>query len=135
MAKPERRPLCDAWSKGSFKDMLRIACSILFIQSFNDDQKKALQSFFKDRHDIYYSAPTGHGKSVCFQAMPIIADEISGLANGTSKLLVITPLKSLMEDQVRSLTEKTAVSAAAIYQGQEDSILHDIEEDGLYSII
>eukprot|EP00112_Aurelia_sp_Birch-Aquarium-sp1_P000458 Seg1043.9 transcript_id=Seg1043.9/GoldUCD/mRNA.D3Y31 product="Werner syndrome ATP-dependent helicase" protein_id=Seg1043.9/GoldUCD/D3Y31 len=73
-------------------------------------------------------------RALFFQAIPVIADELSGLINGASKLLVVTPLKSLMEDQVKSLREKTAVTAAAIFQGKEDSVLRGIEE-GFYSIV
>ena len=128
------RPFCYTWTEENFEKALAVASCHLGIDSFNSDQKKALKSFFRDSQDVYYSAPTGHGKSIVFQAMPVIADELSGLLNGASKLLVVTPLKSLMEDQVKNLREKTAVTAAAIFEGQEASVLREIEE-GVHSII
>ena len=53
---------------------------------------------------------------------------------GTSVVVVISPLTSLMKDQVKITTEWHGISAAAIYSGQDDEVLQNIE-DGVYSIV
>ena len=70
-----------------------------------------------------------------FQAIPIISDVLASLAPLSSNILVITPLVSLMQDQVERIKKNTSVTAAAIFQGQEESVLKDIETGGVYSII
>eukprot|EP00794_Sanderia_malayensis_P020986 gene20986-23039_t len=123
------------WTEEKFKDALT-----LLYKYFNDvdmikpDQEKALRSYFKAKKNVYYSAPTGHGKSLVFQAMPLVADMLAENVIGTSNILVITPLLSLMHDQVDFLNSKTGLSAAAIYQGQTEEVLEDIA-DGVYSIV
>ena len=53
---------------------------------------------------------------------------------GTSVVVVISPLTSLTKDQVKITTEWHGISTAAIYSGQDDEILQNIE-DGIYSIV
>eukprot|EP00794_Sanderia_malayensis_P001537 gene1537-1700_t len=77
------------------------------------------------------NAPTGFGKSLVFQAIPVVADILMGELPGTSILIIICPLVSLMLDQVESL-KRNGFNAAAIYQGQDEKILSDIE-NGLIS--
>jgi superfamily II DNA helicase RecQ len=50
--------------------------------------------------------PTRYGKSVCFQMVPLIHDAIYG---GKHIGLVISPLKSLMNDQCKQAKHLFAV--------------------------
>jgi superfamily II DNA helicase RecQ len=50
--------------------------------------------------------PTRYGKSVCFQMVPLIHDAIYG---GKHIGLVISPLKSLMNDQCKQAKHVFAV--------------------------
>ncbi|WRT66995.1 uncharacterized protein IL334_003961 [Kwoniella shivajii] len=67
--------------------------------------------------DLIVVAPTGLGKSLCFQ-LPAITIE-----HGVT--IVISPLLSLMEDQVNHLTEM-GIKAAMLKEGIEDSALKEI---------
>ena len=64
--------------------------------------------------DVLAVLPTGGGKSVCFQ-LPALMKE--GIA------LVVTPLISLMKDQVRNL-EARGIKAVAVYSGMS---AHEVE--------
>ncbi len=73
-------------------------------ESFRPLQREAMQAVM-DRKDSVVILPTGGGKSLCFQA-PALA--LPGMA------VVISPLISLMKDQVDALTAN-GISAAAIH--------------------
>ena len=121
------------WNDQLFTEGIEYIKYLFQIENILDDQKIALTKFFKGK-DIHFSAPTGYGKSLVFQAIPIIADHLLEQAICTSSILVISPLQSLMFDQVAYLNS-VGVSAAAIFDGQEEEILKNIEEGGVYSVI
>ncbi len=80
-----------------FEEALRLAASLLQIDSFYEDQQVALKQFFQGKN-VFFSAHTGYGKSLVFQAIPIIADFLADKVIGTSVVLVVSPLISLMKD-------------------------------------
>lgn len=63
-------------------------------------QKSIIKAIMKNKTDVLAVLSTGYGKSVCYQ-LPFI------LHNFTKCVIVISPLISLMNDQVYSLTEKS----------------------------
>ena len=46
------------------------------IASLKDYQEKALASVAMERHDCLVCVPTGSGKSLCFEALCLVADHI-----------------------------------------------------------
>ncbi len=56
--------------------------------------------------------PTGFGKSLCYQAIPFVMDFKLGRTGTsiTSAILVVSPLVSLMVDQVEDLRRKVKTS-------------------------
>lgn len=79
--------------------------------SFRGKQKKLITHLLEN-HNLIVSIPTGAGKSLIFQ--------LAGLLK-RGKTLVITPLVSLMIDQVKQLEEKN-ISACAFYHNLSESI-------------
>ena len=66
-----------------------------------DYQEEYLDRILKGKEDILVSLPTGGGKSLLFQAPALFRSSF------TNRLtIVITPLKALMEDQVKALWQK-----------------------------
>jgi RecQ family ATP-dependent DNA helicase len=80
----------------------RVAQEVFHILSFRDQQKEVITSILGKR-DTLAVFPTGSGKSILFQIPALV---FPGLT------LVVTPLISLMNDQVRVLSEKTKYCAA-----------------------
>ncbi len=115
----------------NFSVAISTACKFLNVEKFYPDQEEALRNFFQGK-DLFFSAHTGYGKSLIFQAIPIIADVLEDQLIGTSTVLVISPLLSLMKDQVRNINENFGISAGAIFDGQDEEVLKAIEE-GVYS--
>ena len=80
------------------------------------EQSEALEFVFRGK-DVFVWFPTGFGKSICYQALPYMFDHKLGRSNVDCKsvVLVVSPLVSLMVDQVTSLS--FAGVGAAILRG------------------
>ena len=64
------------------------------------EQELAVKKFAMG-NDVFVSLPTGSGKSVCFSILPIVFDLLRGKPG--SVVVVVSPLISLMKDQVVSM--------------------------------
>ena len=100
------------------------------IPSLHAEQEEALRQFFSNQ-DVFVNLPTSFGKSLIFQATPIMADVLLRRSEGTCIVIIISPLKSLMEDQVRHL-KKLNISAVSVTDEHNDRIVGDII-DGKYT--
>jgi len=74
-------------------------CTTFGVQTLHKEQRKAIDTFFEDE-DIVVALLTTYGKSVIFQAIPVIA---SILSKKPYTIFIVSPLKALMEDQVQYL--------------------------------
>ena len=68
------------------------------------EQKQALLHFITGR-DVFVNLPTGFGKSPIYQLAPSIIEEMSHFDGKirSAIILVVSPLVSLMKDQVQYL--------------------------------
>ena len=67
-----------------------------------DYQLATITSFLKGE-DVLAVLPTGYGKSLCFLSLPDALDALYNKEHGHCLVIVISPLKALMENQVRNL--------------------------------
>lgn len=90
--------------------LIRVLQKYWGYNSFRPLQAEAMQAILENRDSVVV-LPTGGGKSICFQA-PAVA--MPGLA------VVVSPLISLMKDQVDSLTE-CGIPAACVNSSMSNS--------------
>lgn len=104
------------------------ALKILFgYDSFRAGQKSVIDSILAGR-DAFAVMPTGAGKSVCYQIPAVLLPGIT---------LVISPLISLMQDQVKALNE-AGVQAAFINSSLSEKDYNETirkARQGIYKII
>ncbi len=96
-------------------------------QTFRPGQKAIIDSILSGR-DAFAVMPTGAGKSLCYQIPAMLLPGIT---------LVISPLISLMHDQVKALNE-AGISAAFINSSLSEKAFYetmDATRMGLYKII
>lgn len=102
----------------SFQGALRYALRMLRKENLllKSEQLKAIESVYRGE-DIFLLLPTGYGKSICFECLPFLFDYKLRLNTLPRKewtsILVVSPLISLMVNQVKSLKQR-GVSAAIL---------------------
>jgi ATP-dependent DNA helicase RecQ len=77
--------------------------------AFRPGQREACEAALNGR-DVLVVMPTGSGKSLCYQLPALIRDDLT---------IVVSPLVSLMQDQVEALGSRAA-GAAALVNAQQD---------------
>ena len=82
------------------------------------EEKQVLLHLITGR-DVFVNLPTGFGKSPIYQLAPSIVEEISHLDGKirSAIIVVISPLMSLMKNQVQYLRQK-GIKASSISGGQ-----------------
>ena len=106
------------------------AASLFKILELNAHQKRAIQAIVGNKKDVFVNLPTGFGKSLIYQALPFVFDHVNKSAGYI--VVVVSPLVSLMDDQVKILTD-LGLSAISI-SSQEELDVTKIEK-GEYSIV
>jgi len=77
------------------------ACEQFKFSTLNKHQKEVIISAVLKKKDIFVSLPTGFGKSVIFQAVPMVLDNFTGESGQI--VIVVSPLLSLIKDQTECL--------------------------------
>ena len=112
---------------GIYKTPKEALKAVFGYDSFRPGQEAVINAIL-DGRDILAVMPTGAGKSLCYQVPAML---LSGIT------LVISPLISLMQDQVKSLNE-AGVNAAFINSSLSEKELNDTFKNaykGHYKII
>ncbi|XP_036694664.1 Werner syndrome ATP-dependent helicase isoform X1 [Balaenoptera musculus] len=114
----------DCWLPGPTAKQINCLKTYFGHSSFKPVQWKVIHSVLEERRDNVVVMATGYGKSLCFQYPPVYVGGIG---------LVISPLISLMEDQVLQL-EMSNIPACFLGSAQSKNVLEDIKL-GKYRIV
>ena len=92
-----------ASSSASFSCALSYALELLGTPTLTlkEEQRKSPEVVYQGS-SVFVWLPTGFGKSICYQALPFVIEHKKG-QHGSCAVLVVSPLVSLMIDQVESL--------------------------------
>ena len=111
-------------SSHNFADGVNYALSKLGMShlELKNQQKQAIVAVYEGK-DVFVFLPTGFGKSVCFQVLPFLFDHKLCLSDGSEKrcVIVVSPLVSLMVDQVRSLKSKGVYAVVISSSSRENT--------------
>ena len=107
-----------------------LAANKFKISCLNPHQKTAIQQLINEKKNVFVNLPTGFGKSLMYQALPIVIDEVSNCFGHI--VVVVSPLLSLMDDQVAYLTS-LGVSAIIVSSCKEED--YDSVAAGKHSIV
>lgn len=86
--------------KYSKNDMIILLKELFNYNSFKFGQFNAIEGFLSGR-DVFVSLATGYGKSICYQMIPLILRKLGRKCT----ILVISPLKALIEDQINNINK------------------------------
>ena len=86
------------------KDPLVVLKEVWGYDDFRENQLEAIQTIINQKNDILYLARTSAGKSIVYQLPSLVLDGVA---------LIVSPLLSLMEDQV-SATQNKGIRAYTI---------------------
>lgn len=84
---------------------LKVVATRLGYPELKKEQREAVLSFVQGK-DVFVSLPMGYGKSLCYGMIPLVVDEMKAHKEPSSIVLVVSPLISLMKDQVKHLQLK-----------------------------
>jgi hypothetical protein len=109
---------------GDTKDMAAENRRVFGHQQFRDGQKTIIENAIQGR-DVFVLMPTGGGKSLCYQLPAWCCPGLS---------VVISPLLSLIQDQVQSLTklgvEAVFLASSQDYNTEQVDITRRLRETG-----
>ncbi len=108
-------------------DIRRLLKQYFGYDDFRNGQREIIENIL-NKKDVLAVMPTGAGKSICYQIPSIVFDGVT---------IVISPLISLMKDQVDALTE-TGITATYINSSLSTSEFQTVlanARKGLYKLI
>ena len=102
-------------------------CEQFKFSELNKHQKEAIISAVLKKKDVFVSLPTGFGKSVIFQALPMVFDGFTGASGHI--VIVVSPLLSLIKD-----LRQVGISCVSLSDVSTQGDI-DLVEGGFYSVV
>ena len=101
------------YSSDAIRGAAADAGRLLGYSQMKPQQLKVVESFLKG-HDVFGVLPTGFGKSLCYACLPIVFDKLQHKPQGSSIVLIVSPLIAIMKDQVSDSTFAFIVNSSGL---------------------
>ena len=99
------------------------------IQKLNALQKEAIIQFVEKQRGVFIYLPSGFGKSLIYQALPLVFDAMHREGH---IVVVVSPLINLRKDQVQKL-KNLGISAVTLSDIEEEDV--KAVEKGVFSVV
>ncbi|KAG0438910.1 ATP-dependent DNA helicase hus2/rqh1 [Dictyocoela muelleri] len=106
-------------------EVYQILNDVFKLTDFRQNQEEIIRASL-DKEDIFVLMPTGGGKSLCFQ-LPALLDE--------GVTIVISPLISLIHDQITNLLNKNIIAMAISSNIRERNVIYQAVKKGICKIL
>ena len=97
---------------------VQFALDRLGVEALKDKLKEAICKFVGGQ-DCFVILPTGYGKTLCYVLLPFVFDYLLKRTLGSSIVVCVSPLVSLMMDQVRKYSAQ-GLTTQFVGEAQED---------------
>ena len=77
----------------SIEDAFSKVCEVFAIEKLNKHQEDAIKFLVEKKKDVFVNSPTGFGKSLIYQALPIAFSSVQSTCE-KNIVVVISPLTS-----------------------------------------
>ena len=122
------------WSNREIEAAIAAAFGRLGYSAVKSEQLEAAREFVKGQ-DVFVSIPTGSGKSLCYGCLPLVYDSLRSKTRGSKSIVVVvSPLKALMLDQVRAFCAKGLESAYVSGEDEGGAVARGVE-NGDYPLV
>ena len=122
------------WSEREIEAAIEATFTKFGYPAASPEQMEAVKEFVKGK-DVFVSTPTGSGKSLCYGCLPLVFDSLRSGGKQEAIVVVVSPLKALMLDQVQAFTAKGVSCAYVGAQDSDSGSLHDLVEKGEFSLV
>ena len=89
------------------------AAQLLGYKQMKPQQLRVVKSFLKG-HDVFRVLQTGFSKSHCYACLPIVSDKLRHKPQGSSVVLIVSPLIAIMKDPVLDPTFTFIVNSSSL---------------------
>ena len=93
---------------------------------------EGIKGFFMwQGRNVYFSAPTGFGKSLVFQALPLMYNKMKDNLAGSSFVHVLSSLTALIEEQVEYINKNTRLIAVFLHDRLDQAAIDPFLRSGV----
>lgn len=119
-------------SVGDLKALISKAATLATPHALKTEQEESILQLAMGK-DVFVSLPTGFGKSLCYIILPCVFDLMRSVVK-KSIVIVVSPLKALMKDQVDSICSNIPATYVTDRESTSPSKRKAIR-DGDYQVI
>ena len=107
-------------------------CEQFKFSELNKHKKEAIISAVLKKKDVFVSLPTGFGKSVIFQALPMVFDGFTGESGHI--VIVVSPLLPSLRIKPNAYLRQVGISCVSLSDVSTQGDI-DLVEGGFYSVV